>query len=120
MEETLEQSQVLPTHVDEALQAITSMQVAHHEQASLLDRIVDRITAIVARPVFLIYLGAFAILWIGANTLLGRMGLAMPDETPFPLLELVASCAALFIAVLILASQRRADLLANLRQQMTL
>ena len=51
---------------------------------------------------------------------LGRAGLAMPDAPPFALLELVVSCAGLFIAVLILASQRRADRLANFRQQMTL
>jgi uncharacterized membrane protein len=111
------QEQPLPTHVDEALQAIANMQLAHHEQASPLDRMVDHVTATVARPRFLIYLGGAAMLWIGANILLGR---GAPDAPPFPLLELVASCAALVISVLILASQRRADILANLRQQMTL
>ena len=110
----------LPTHVEETLQHVAGMETAHHEQASFLARIVDHTTATVARPVFLIYIGAAAILWIGANTLLGGLGLAVPDAPPFPLLELAVSCAALFIAVLILASQRRADMLANLRQQMTL
>jgi uncharacterized membrane protein len=42
------------------------------------------------------------------------------DSWPFSFLSLLVSCAALFIAVLILASQRRADRLANLREQMTL
>ena len=118
--ETAEQSPALPAHVGDALQAIVNMQTAHDEQASPLARIVDRITATVARPDFLIYVGGALILWIGANVLLGLAGLPMPDSPPFPLLELLASCAALFIAVLILASQRRADRLANLRQQMTL
>jgi len=120
MTETPKQPPALPAHVDEALQAIANMQMAHHEEASFLARIVDRITATVARPGFLIYLGAAAMLWIGANVLLGRAGLSMPDAPPFALLELAVSCAGLFIAVLILASQRRADRLANLRQQMTL
>jgi uncharacterized membrane protein len=120
MIETPEQPPVLPGHVGEALQAIANMQIAHHEQASSLDRMVDRTTATAARPEFLIYVGAAAIVWIGANALMGHLGLAMPDAPPFPLLELFVSCAALFIAVLILASQRRADILANLRQQMTL
>src|ERR1700722_844491 len=111
---------ILPTHVDEALKAIADMHIAHHEQASPLARMVDSITATVARPGFLIYVGAAAILWVSANLLLGHLGLAMPDAPPFALLELIVSCAAFFIAVLILASQRRADLLANLRQQMTL
>ncbi|HWY62333.1 MAG TPA: DUF1003 domain-containing protein [Rhizomicrobium sp.] len=110
----------LPAHVGQALQAIADMQTAHHEEASRLAHMVDRITATVARPGFLIYVGAAMILWIGANLLLGRAGLAMPDAPPYPLLALAVSCVALFIAVLILASQTRADRLANLRQQMTL
>jgi uncharacterized membrane protein len=118
--ETPEPPPVLPAHVDEALRAVANMQIAHHEQASMLDRMVDRTTATVARPGFLIYVGAAAILWIGGNALLGHLGLATADAPPFPLLELVVSCAALFIAILILASQRRADILANLRQKMTL
>jgi uncharacterized membrane protein len=110
----------LPPHVGESLQAIAGMQAAHHEEASPLAHAVDRVTAIIGRPGFLICLGAAVMLWIGANVLLTRAGLAAPDPPPFPLLELVVSCAALLIAVLILASQKRADRLANLRQQMTL
>ena len=120
MMDTPEQPPALPAHVGEALQAIANMQIAHHEKATALARLVDRATATVARPEFMIYAIAAGILWTGANALLGRLGLAVPDASPFPLLELFVSCAALFIAVLILASQRRADLLANLRQQMTL
>ena len=113
-------SPALPAHVEDALKAITSMQAAHHEQATPLAHMVDRVTATVARPGFLISIGATAMLWIAINLLSGHMGLATLDAAPFPLLELVVSCAALFIAVLILASQRRADRLTNLQEQMTL
>jgi uncharacterized membrane protein len=115
-----EQSPALPAHVGESLQAIADMQAAHHEEASPLAHLVDRITAWVARPGFLIYAGVAAISWVGTNTLLKHAGLAAPDAPPFPLLALLVSCLALFIAVFILATQRRADRLANLRQQMTL
>jgi uncharacterized membrane protein len=94
--ETAEQSPAFPAHVGDALRAIVDMQTAHDEQASPMARIVDRITAMVARPDFLIYVGGAVILWIGANVLLGLVGLPMPDSPPFPLLELLASCAALF------------------------
>jgi uncharacterized membrane protein len=110
----------LPAHVGEAIQAIADMQTAHHEEASSLARMVDHITATVARPDFLIYVAAAIALWLGADLLLGRAGLAMPDPPPFALLALLVSCVALFIAVLILASQTRADRLSNLRQQMIL
>jgi uncharacterized membrane protein len=118
--ETATPAPVLPVHVGDALQAIADMQSDHHEQASPLARAVDRITATVARPDFLIYVGAAVVVWMGLNAVLGRAHLAMPDAVPFPLLALLISCVALFIAVLILASQRRADRLANLRQQMIL
>jgi uncharacterized membrane protein len=118
--QTTEQSPALPAHVGEALQAIADMEAAHHEQASPLAHLVDRMTAKVAQPRFLIYVGAAVIPWIGYNALLWRVGLIAPDAPPFPLLALGISCVALFIAVLILVSQRRADRLGNLRQQMTL
>jgi uncharacterized membrane protein len=115
-----EQSPALPAHVEEALRAIANMETAHQEQASALARIVDSITARVARPGFLMYVGAAVILWIGANAFPWPGKPVMPDAPPFPLLALLISNLALFISVLILASQRRADLLANLRQQMIL
>jgi uncharacterized membrane protein len=117
---TADQSPALPAHVEEALRAIANMEIAHHEQASVLARIVDFITAKVARPGFLIYIAAAVILWICANGFSWPSKPVMPDAPPFPLLALLISTTALFISVLILASQRRADLLANLRQQMTL
>jgi uncharacterized membrane protein len=120
MTQSAKPAPTLPAHVEDALKAIASMQAAHHEQATPLAHMVDRVTATVARPGFLVSIGAAAILWIAANALSGHLGLAMLDAAPFPLLELVVSCAALFIAVLILASQRRADRLANLQEQMTL
>ncbi len=103
-----------PTHVEEAIQAMTAMHNAHHAEASRLDRLIDRLTATAARPSFLIYVAAALALWIGANVL--PLGLGFADSWPFPFLALLVSCTALFISVLILASQRRADRLANLRE----
>jgi uncharacterized membrane protein len=109
-----------PTHVEEAIQAMAAMHEAHHKQASRLDRLIDRITATVAKPSFLIYVAAAIFLWIVANSVLRAVGAKATDAWPFTFLSLSVSCTALFISVLILASQRRADRLANLREQMTL
>ena len=110
----------LPTHVEEAIQAMAAMHAAHHQQASAIERLVDRITATAAKPSFPIYVAATMSAWVIASFSLGLAGIWTPDPWPFPLLALLVSCAALFIALLILASQRRADRLANLRAQMTL
>jgi uncharacterized membrane protein len=110
----------LPTHVEEAIQAIAAMHTAHREEASWLDRLIDRVTAAVAKAHFLFVVVAMLVLWVLGNALSQRAGRGAFDVWPFPLLALCVSCAALIIAILILASQRRADRLANLREQMTL
>jgi uncharacterized membrane protein len=107
----------LPSHVEGAVEAIAAMHAAHHREASLTDKGVDRTIAIVGRPAFLLGAGVFIAAWIGANWLFWQFGKAPFDGFPFPLLDLLLSCAAIVIAVLILASQRRADRLANLREQ---
>jgi uncharacterized membrane protein len=110
----------LPTHVEEAIQAIAAMHAAHRDEASWLDRLIDGVTAAVAKSNFLLCVAAAVVLWLLSNAMLERAGLGAFDARPFPLLALCVSCAALLIAILILASQRRADRLANLREQMTL
>jgi uncharacterized membrane protein len=110
----------LPSHVEESLAAIAAMHAAHHEKASALDRAIDRMAAFFARPRFLVYIAGFIALWVTVNLATGVRGGAAFDAAPFPLLSVLVSSAALFIAVLILGSQRRAGRLANLREQMTL
>lgn len=101
----------LPNHVEEALQAMAAMHNAHHAQASGTERLIDRVTAAIAAPRFVLYAGIAIALAMLGNYLVSR---AVPTFSD------ALSCIALLIAVLILASQRRADKLANLREQMTL
>jgi uncharacterized membrane protein len=108
-----------PSHVEAAVQAMAAMHEAHHAEASWLDRLIDRVTAVVSKPAFLICIAATIVFWTAGNALLHieRIGI---DPWPFPFLSLWVSCTALLIAVLILASQKRADRLVNLQGQMTL
>ena len=110
----------LPTHVEEAIQAMAAMHTAHQDQASATERLIDHMTATVARPGFLFGTAAGLCVWIAGNMLAQASGYTALDPWPLPFLSLLIACAAFFIAVLILASQRRADRLANLREQMTL
>jgi uncharacterized membrane protein len=101
----------LPSHVEEALQAMAAMHNAHHERASRTERSIDRVTATIAAPRFVI--------WACGAIILGTL-LNYAVFGARPNFSDIVSCIALLIAVLILASQRRADKLANLREQMTL
>ena len=104
-------------HVEKARRAIHMLHAAHDEAATPIDRLVDGATDILGRPAALI--GAILIItaWMLANQLMGVRAL---DRFPFPDLELAISAVALAIALLILASQRRADRLADARERMTL
>jgi uncharacterized membrane protein len=58
--------------------------------------------------------------WIGLNLAAPRLGLPQPDPPPFGYMELFVSASALSMTILILVSQRRADVAAVHRAQLTL
>jgi uncharacterized membrane protein len=104
-------------HVEKARRAIHMLHAAHDEAATPMDRLVDGATGILGRPAALIAAVLIIAAWIVANQLMGIRAL---DRFPFPDLELAISAVALAIALLILATQRRADKLADARERMTL
>ena len=110
----------IPPHVAEAVRAIALLHAEHHRRSTLAERIVDRITTSVGRPVFLLMLIGVMILWMSLNEFILLSGGSAPDAPPYVGLELTITLLALLIAVMILISQSRADRLANLREQMTL
>lgn len=107
----------LPSHIEEAVRAISTMHVVHEREATGADKAVDRLTSVVGRPGFLAWVVAAMAAWVLAALLSGK---DWPDAFPFPLLNLAVSCVAICIAILILASQRRADRLVQRRQQLAL
>ena len=112
-----ERTTPMSQHVKDAIEQISVMQASHHSEATPMQRLTDRIISIIGTSTFLLFVAGFTLVW-------GIAGFAFPtswiDAPPFPYLELVLSLSAILIAVLILASQRRDDLLADRREQMTL
>lgn len=110
----------IPPHVAETVQAIALLHAEHHRKSTMAERIVDRITTSVGRPIFLLMLLGGMMLWMSLNEFISFSGGSAPDAPPYTGLELGVSLFALVIAVMILISQSRADRFANLREQMTL
>lgn len=110
----------VPPHIAETIQAIALLHAEHHRKSTLAERIVDRATNIVGRPLFLLLILALALAWMGANTLMPFAGMAPFDAPPFAWMEVTLTALGILIAVMIVASQLRADRFANLREQMTL
>jgi uncharacterized membrane protein len=113
-------SQPIPPHVAETVHAITLLHAEHHRKSTLSERIVDRATAFVGRPTFLLIAFALILCWVCFNVVIRGIGGKPPDPPPFEWMDLICTMTALLITVLILTSQRRADKFANLREQMTL
>jgi uncharacterized membrane protein len=99
------------------VRAIEKLHSDHHNSATQPERMAAWATGVIARPAFVGILTLLIAAWIVAN--LALRGLA-PDRPPFPWLEEALTLMALYMAILILITQRRADMLATHREQMTL
>jgi len=111
---------VLPPHIAESIKAIARLHGEHHQNASTFQRTVDRTTALLASPRFVGILSIAVFGWIGLNLLTAVFGYRSVDPPPFPWLVGAISLGSLYLVVLILATQRREDQLAQLREQVTL
>jgi uncharacterized membrane protein len=111
---------ILPPHIEQTVQAIARLHQAHEERATTLELLVDRLTALVARPAFIGATLAAVAIWIGTNLLLHRLAGWSVDSPAFPWLQGAGTLAAILITTLVLVSQRRKDELSELREQLTL
>jgi uncharacterized membrane protein len=109
-----------PAHIEETIRSIARLHAEHHQNATPLQRAVDRITAFVGRPRFIGVLTLLAAGWISLNLLADAFGYRPIDPPPFAGLGGAVSLISLYIVVLILATQRREYQLAQLREQLTL
>lgn len=107
----------LADHVAESVEAVASFHREHYRNASGLQRAIDAVTDRLGRPAAVIVLLAIVCTWAG---LAAWRGAGRVDQPSFAWLELAATVAALLMAFLILVTQRREDLLADRRAQLTL
>jgi uncharacterized membrane protein len=111
---------LLPAHIEETIRSIARLHAEHHQNATPLQRAIDRITALVGRPRFIGILTITAASWIILNLLTAALGYRPVDPPPFSGLGNALSLISLYIVILILATQRREYQLAQLREQLTL
>jgi uncharacterized membrane protein len=115
-----DQSDAMPDHIEQSVQAIARLHANHHKRATPLELVVDRMTAVVARPAFIGAVTFAVIGWIAVNLAMQRLLGWRLDPTGFPNLQGLGELAAIYITTLVLMSQRRKDELSELREQLTL
>jgi uncharacterized membrane protein len=68
---------------------------------------VDRATAMIGRPSFVIVVTAFILGWVGVNIWAGELHLHAIDPAPFPRLQALISLGALYTTLVVIATQNR-------------
>jgi uncharacterized membrane protein len=97
-------------------QTTARLRAAHRQEASMLQHAVDRATAVIGWPGFVLLLGLAIIGWVMVNLVMRDA----PDPPPFNMAATAMSGGALVLAALILTTQRREDKLADHRAQLVL
>jgi uncharacterized membrane protein len=120
MPDTNVASPVLPGHIEETIRSIDRLHAEHHRSATPLQRAVDRMTTLLSRPGFIGMVTVIVGGWASLNLLAGALGHRPIDPPPFSGLAGAVSLASLYMVVLILATQRREDQLAQHREQLIL
>jgi uncharacterized membrane protein len=105
-----------PPHLDENIDSVLEVQKRDWEQRPRSQRIVERVSRFIARPLYLAALVTVVVAWIAANSLLPRWGMAPFDPFPYPLLDGILTLAALISTTIVLIVQNRQ---ARLEQQHT-
>lgn len=109
----------LPRHVEDTVQSIAELHLQHHRQASPAQRLFNRVTGFMGQPRFVGLLTLAFAAWTGLNLMLRAFGRAF-DPAPFVGLAEAASFLSVYIALLILITQRHENALVNQRERLML
>ncbi len=101
-------------------QATAQLRTAHERETGAVQRAVDHLTAIVGMPGFVAVLTVAISLWMAFNVMAKVVGLRPIDPPPFTWLQGALGTLALYVAALILSTQRREDQLSSHREQLIL
>jgi uncharacterized membrane protein len=107
-------------HIDKTVRSIAQLHADHHQNATRMERAVDRLTSLLGRPIFIGLLTLFIVGWTGSNLIVGGLGLRPIDPPPFVWLLGAISLVSLYVVILVLATQRRADELTQRPDQLGL
>jgi uncharacterized membrane protein len=108
-----------PTDPDSA-RTTARLRAEHKHETSLSQHVVDRLTAIVGLPGFAAALTISIVLWVSGNVVAKMVGLWVVDPPPFVWLQGAVTTGALYVAILILTTQRREEQLSSQRGQLML
>ncbi len=106
--------------IDQNIKAVQAFYSREEEKIGRSQRMLERFTLFIGKPLFMAYILAFVAAWILCNRLLAGLGRPGFDRAPFPWLQGIVSLAALLIATVVLTKQNRLAQLAEQRAHLDL
>jgi len=107
-------------HIDETISSIAQLRTEHLENATPVQRGVDRVAKFLGRPRFIASISLVVVGWIALNLISSALGFRAVDPPPFPWLSEAISLVSLYMVVLILVAQEREDQLGRQREMLIL
>ena len=102
------------------MQQLAQLYDEHDRAAAPIQRLANRATAALGRPLALTIIFGTIIAWMAGNHAAHMAGWTALEEFPFPDLDFIATVTALLVALLILTTQRHEEELAEKRARLTL
>jgi uncharacterized membrane protein len=106
--------------ISQNIEAVMDFYTRENQKISRSQRILERISLVIGKPVYLGFILLFVLLWMIANIVLHRLGRTPFDPAPFPWLQGLIGLGALLTATVVLAKQNRLSRLAEQRAHLDL
>jgi uncharacterized membrane protein len=97
----------LSDHIDQNIETVVALQRREWEMTSVSQRRVEQIGRFIGRPVYLVALLCFVVVWVAVNVGLSSMGKTSWDPMPFELLDGLLTLIALVTTTIVLIAQNR-------------
>ena len=119
MSSTVNKYSEMPNHVSDTVNTLAQLHAAHMEKAGAFETLVRRATRLIGKPSALFIFVAILIFWVTWNQMDVPPALVF-DEAPFDYLDHLSTIFGVLIAMLVLITQQRDDVLAERRDQLIL
>src|ERR1700760_4797466 len=94
-------------HIAQNIEAVVALQRREWDTVPPAQRRLERISRLVSRPLYLVGILGFVLVWIGANAVISLRGGTPFDPLPYPALEALVSLVALLTTTVVLIGQTR-------------
>lgn len=106
--------------IDQNVENVVTLHILAEQKVSQHQRMIERITAILGRPLFFYLTLCFVALWIFINLLARYLRLSVFDPPPFYWLQGLVGLIALLVTTTVLITQRRQAHMTEMRRHLDL